>query len=228
MEAVLACVQPGLREVPPDPKLSYSAFVDPSGGSADSMTMAIGHVDYSRETVIVDAIREAKPPFSPELITQEFAQLLKSYFIFTVSGDRYAGAWPTEQFSKFGITYNAAVPNKSQLYVDALALINSRRVELLDHPRLISQLCALERRTSRGGRDSIDHPPGAHDDVANAVAGLAAVNNQYASYDSSYRGFTDDPSTDPVIARTERARRAFQEEWGPIKDLHHDQNPAPP
>jgi hypothetical protein len=29
----------------------------------------------------------------------------------------------------------------------------------------------LERRTSRGGRDSIDHAPGSHDDLANAAAG---------------------------------------------------------
>jgi hypothetical protein len=42
---------------------------------------------------------------------------------------------------------------------------------LLDHPRLINQICGLERRTARGGRDSIDHSPGNHDDVANAVAG---------------------------------------------------------
>jgi hypothetical protein len=33
----------------------------------------------------------------------------------------------------------------------------------------------LERRTARGGRDSIDHAAGAHDDLANVVAGLAAV-----------------------------------------------------
>jgi hypothetical protein len=47
VEAVLACVQPGLREVPPDPLRSYSAFVDPSGGSSDSMTMgAIWAVRY--------------------------------------------------------------------------------------------------------------------------------------------------------------------------------------
>jgi hypothetical protein len=42
----------------------------------------------------------------------------------------------------------------------------------------------LERRTARGGRDSIDHAPGAHDDLANAVAGLAAVAKR-GSYDSS-------------------------------------------
>ncbi len=33
-------------------------------------------------------------------------------------------------------------------------------------------IVGLERRTSRGGRDSIDHGPGGHDDLANAVAGV--------------------------------------------------------
>lgn len=38
------------------------------------------------------------------------------------------------------------------------------------------QLIGLERRTARGtGRDVIDHAPGAHDDLVNAVAGLAAA-----------------------------------------------------
>lgn len=32
-----------------------------------------------------------------------------------------------------------------------------------------------ERRTARGGRDSIGHAPGAHDDVANSVAGVVDV-----------------------------------------------------
>jgi len=49
---------------------------------------------------------------------------------------------------------------------------------LLDHPKLIAQLSGLERRTARSGRDSIDHAPGAHDDVANSCAGalLSALN----------------------------------------------------
>lgn len=46
---------------------------------------------------------------------------------------------------------------------------------MLDHPRLGAQLCALERRTGRSGRDTIDHPPGAHDDLANAVAGAVVL-----------------------------------------------------
>ena len=43
--------------------------------------------------------------------------------------------------------------------------------DLLENPRLLSQLRGLERKTSRIGRDVVDHTPGAHDDLANAVAG---------------------------------------------------------
>jgi hypothetical protein len=59
------------------------------------------------------------------------------------------------------------------IYRDALPLFNAGRAQLLDVKRLINQLCSLERRTARGGRDLIDHPqhPGAHDDLANSVCG---------------------------------------------------------
>lgn len=36
---------------------------------------------------------------------------------------------------------------------------------------LLAQLCSLERRVCRGGRDSIDHPPRGRDDVINSAAG---------------------------------------------------------
>src|SRR5262245_34392092 len=69
------------------------------------------------------------------------------------------------------VNYESADKSKSEIYVDLLPLINSTAVDLLDNDRLVTQLTSLERRTSRGGRDSIDHAPGAHDDLANAVAG---------------------------------------------------------
>ena len=94
--------------------------------------------------------------------------------IFKITGDRYAGEWPREQFRKLGIAYEPAAKPKSDLYRDLLPIINSRRVDLLDHSRLVNQLVSLERRTARGGRDFIDHAPGAHDDIANAVAGCVA------------------------------------------------------
>ena len=71
--------------------------------------------------------------------------------------------------------YEPAAEPKSELFLELLPVINSRRVALLDNPRLLSQLTALERRTSRAGRDSIDHPPGGHDDLANAAAGALTL-----------------------------------------------------
>ena len=48
-------------------------------------------------------------------------------------------------------------------------------MELPPDDRLVNQLIGLERRTARGGRDSIDHAPGGHDDRANVVAGLVST-----------------------------------------------------
>ena len=79
-----------------------------------------------------------------------------------VRGDRYAGEWPREQFHKRGIQYLVGDKTKSDLYRDLLPLLNSGRVVLPKSERLVSQICGLERRVSRAGKDSIDHAPGAH------------------------------------------------------------------
>ena len=50
------------------------------------------------------------------------------------------------------------------------------------HDRLIAQIVSLERTVSRGGRDTISHPVGGHDDVANAVAGAAVLAGKYGGY----------------------------------------------
>jgi hypothetical protein len=169
IEAVRACIQAGVRERQPERQWRYVGFVDPSGGTADAMTLAIAHKEGA--TAILDLVREVRPPFSPEAVAEEFADALKRYRITKVCGDRYGGEWPREQFRKHGVNYECSEKTKSELFVDLLPLINSRGVDLLDSDRLVHQMVALERRTSRGGRDSIDHPPGGHDDVANAVAG---------------------------------------------------------
>ena len=160
-------------ELPPVGGVRYFGFVDPSGGSQDSFTLAIAHQE--KGTAVLDCVRERRPPFSPEAVVREFAELLKAYRVSTVSGDRYAGEWPREQFRKHGISYKPSEKDRSTLYLELLPAINSGKVELLDHKRLVSQLAGLERRTSRVGRDSIDHSPGAHDDVANAAAGALVL-----------------------------------------------------
>jgi len=173
VEAVAAVTIGGRFELPPMTGFHYFGFVDPSGGSADSMTLAVAHTLDG--AAVLDAVREVRPPFSPDGVTEEFAALLKRYRIARVHGDRYAGEWPRERFRTYGIAYEPADRTASEFYLEMLPLINSGRVELLDLPRLSGQLVALERRTSRTGRDLISHPPGGHDDIANSVAGVLSL-----------------------------------------------------
>jgi hypothetical protein len=178
-EVVDACAVRGRTELLPAGGTSYVAFVDPSGGSSDSMTAAIAHRDRDGVAVL-DAVREFRPPFSPETVVSEIAVLLKSYRISRVTGDRYGGEWPRERFRLSGIQYDISEQPKGDIYRDSLPLLNSGKLELLDHKRLASQLCGLERRTARGGRDSIDHGPGAHDDLANAALGALLLVGTHA------------------------------------------------
>jgi hypothetical protein len=174
LEVILACVDKGVAERAPNPSTDYFAFVDPAGGSGtDSMTLAIAH--KMEGFMVLDALREIRPPFSPEHTAKEFATVLKSYHLDSVTGDRYGGDWPKEAFSRQDITYEPSEKSKSELYVDALAFLNSRRIRLLEHARLQTQISGLERRSARGGRDSIDHGPGGHDDLANVALGVAAT-----------------------------------------------------
>jgi hypothetical protein len=168
-EAVEACVSVGVRERAPATGVKYVAFVDPSGGSSDSMTMCIGHRE--KDVAIIDCVRERKAPFSPDAAVAEFADVLKSYRLYLVRGDRYAGEWPRERFGKCGIEYFNADKVKSDIYLGALPAIMSRKVDLLDNVRVISQICGLERSTGRG-KDTVDHRKGARDDLANSVLGV--------------------------------------------------------
>lgn len=172
-DALSAVVIPGRYELPAIAGGRYIAFVDPSGGSADSMTLAVAHAE--RERAVLDVLREVRPPFSPERVVEEFATVLRSYGLSTLVGDRYGGEWPRERFQVQHVFYTPAERTKSDLYLALLAMVNSGQVELLDHPRLSSQLGGLERRTGRSGRDTIDHAPASHDDVANAAAGALVL-----------------------------------------------------
>lgn len=172
-EAVQAVTIGGRRELPPVDGLRYLAFVDPSGGAGDSFTLAIAHREDSR--AVLDLVRERRAPFSPDEVVREFAEALVPYGVGYVTGDRYAGGWPRERFSDHGIGYEPSERTKSDIYREMLPLVNAGRAELLDLPRLAAQFAGLERRVSRGGRDSIDHLPGGHDDVANAAAGALVL-----------------------------------------------------
>jgi hypothetical protein len=170
LSAVQAVTVEGRYELPHVPGTRYFAFTDPSGGSQDAWTLGIAHLES--DTPVLDLVRERVPPFSPAAVVADFAPVLAGYGITDLEGDRYGGEFPRELFRQYGIVYRPSEKPKSDLYKECLPLLNAGRLQLLDLPRLRTQLCGLERRVERSGKDSIDHAIGGHDDIANAVAGV--------------------------------------------------------
>ncbi|MFZ3327278.1 MAG: terminase family protein, partial [Methylocella sp.] len=165
-EAVDAVVCWGRSELPPEPGVTYATFCDPSGGVNDAMTLAVVHL-RDGAICVLDAVLEVRPPFDPEVAVSACTAVLRRFGVTRVAGDRYAGLWPKARFAEHGIAFEQSARPKSDLYCDLLPLLNAKRVELLDNPRLAAQLVGLERRTARSGRDTVDHTPGGHDDLAN-------------------------------------------------------------
>ena len=144
-----------LHEIPRRQGYTYTAFVDPSGGSADSFNLAIARIDRHTKRGVLDAIRERRPPFSPEAVVEEYARLLHIYRVTRVEGDHYGGEWPRERFRLHGINYVVADQRKSDIYLEFLPLLNAGRVELLDERRpIINSLGSNDKSPAAGSNPS--------------------------------------------------------------------------
>jgi hypothetical protein len=205
-------------ELEPRNGIIYWCFVDAASGSekGDSYAMVIGHKEDGR--IVVDAVREAIPPFSPAAVTTDILlPLCRAYHVVKIFGDNFAGEYPKEHVRKAGLQYELWSQHRSELYRDALLpSLNSKLIKLPSIDRLINQCCSLERSTSRSGRDEISHGPHSHDDVINAVAGVAAVVLRKAYYKpppivspaifSKNCGWWPSDATPPPVASSPRER----------------------
>jgi hypothetical protein len=171
IEVIESVVKRGRKELMRDSSKTYFAFADLSGGRSDDAALAIGHREQSK--VIIDCIEQYKPPFSPFKIVSLMGETLKKYKVRRCVGDNYSAEYTASAFRNNGINYEKCELPKSQLYLELLPRICSGGIELLDNERAIKQLASLERRTRSGGKDSIDHAPGLHDDLANVIAGCS-------------------------------------------------------
>ena len=155
----------------------YVGCVDAAGGGGtDSMALCIAHAADDR--AVIDAIREAEPPFDGEAVTTEFCALLRTYRVDLLWGDKWGGAWIANAFRRRGQPFATFKESKSELYRVLMPLVTSARIDLLDHPKANAQLQALRRMVAQRGREVIDHPSGAHDDVANVIAGCVFILHQ--------------------------------------------------
>ena len=187
--------------------VSYVGCLDAAGGSGrDSMTVAVAHVEQG--VARLDVVREWRPPFSPEQVTAEAAAVITPYTT-VVYADRYAGDWPVVAFAKHGVSVGRCDRTKSELYLELLPLLNSHTVELLDAERLRQQLSGLERRTSRGGKDVVDHVVGGHDDVVNAAAGALVMAMRSVDHEIHMWGGDLDRSDDDDGAFRQRSAQAL-------------------
>jgi hypothetical protein len=209
-EIVEACIEAGVHARPPRDGLRYTAFVDPSGGVGDSFALAIAHAEG--DDVVLDLVHERRAPLSPEAAVQEFVGLLAPYHVRVVIGDRYSEELIRERFRAHGVPYEVSRWTKSDLYVELLPLLTSRRARLLDQPRLMAQLLALERRTGSSGRDAITHARGGHDDLSNASAGaLVSVARRGQPGFEGWKPYAPEPGRAPgrPVTQVEVIERAW-------------------
>ena len=81
---------------------------------------------------VLDKIAEWQPKFDPEEVSKEVVAICKAYQVLQVTGDAYAGEWPRDPLQKRGITYSVSEKTRSELYLEALPMVDSKRCELLD------------------------------------------------------------------------------------------------
>ena len=168
--------------------------------------------------MVLDCCRAWPAPFNPSGVIAEASEVLRSYRVSHVVGDKYAGSFPAEQFRSHGIDYLPTDRDRSALYLDLLPRVNAGTVVLLDDAALVRELVGLERRRGASGRDRVDHRPGAHDDRANAMAGVVAVlarQSAYVGWDFYQPGGVDE--TDPKYQRIyqRKLRKLMSEDEAP-------------
>jgi hypothetical protein len=145
-----------------------------SGGSSDDATLAIAHLEErgSQKIAVLDLLEKqaGEAPFNPRDAVTKFVGILSKYGLTRVAGDRYAGETFRRDFSGHRIYYEPSTRTKSEIYEAVEPAFNGSEIELLDHPKLQSQLLGL---TLRGTR--VDHVPNEHDDFSNSACGALAL-----------------------------------------------------
>ena len=121
----------------------------------------------------IDAVRERKPPFVPNQVVAEYAELLRTYHVTAVYGDDYAKGFHASEWAEHSVQLRKSENSTSDNYLAALPTFLARRVHLIDNATLRNQLISLERTVGARDKENISHPKhsGAHDDVATAVCG---------------------------------------------------------
>lgn len=155
------------------------AFIDTAGGEGqDSQVLAIG-MELPEQRGAVCSLTEWKPPFDAMSAAIQVAEICAQYHVTTIVGDNYGGAQfasMLKQVSRSRIRYVVEEKKKTLLYRGFAGTVTGHLIELLGAgetaQRGLRQIIRLEKRNAG---EVIDHPKSEHDDIANAIAGLALL-----------------------------------------------------
>jgi hypothetical protein len=160
-------------EIPPREFHTYRAFGDPGGGRGDAYTLCIGHMEGER--FVADVVRGRTPPYDPNEVTKEFADLCREYRCSKLTTDNYSAGWVESAVQRAGLTHALAENTKSELYLAGLPMWVRGNVDIPNLTILIREARSLERRTTRSGRDLVDHGRSGSDDFINSVFGCISL-----------------------------------------------------
>ena len=177
-----ACVDAGIAERSPVEPLGddhYVCAVDLSGGTGeDSAALTIGHVETDGagvEHFVQDLLHEWLPKFDPGVACGEIAAQCRRFGITEVVGDQFSAGFAASEFRRHALTYVVSGRTTSACALDSIAVLNTRRVRLLEHAKLRKQYLGLRRDFASGGRPTILESR-KHDDLAVATArGITAA-----------------------------------------------------
>lgn len=228
IEQIEAVTIKGRVVMPYESGVRHVAFIDTAGGAGqDSVVLCIARFQHG--LAIVCRVVEWRPPFSATAVAKEAAAVLREYGLSQVTGDNFSGATWADLIRQQKITYNVSDKTKSDIFHDFLPLLNGKLVELLDPEssptaqRAVNQFLALERTVSRNGKDTIGHPRGGTDDIANAIAGALLLCRQPATGFVGVVVHRKEPATPEMLREVLRGPRRPVEQ--PMYDPRYGETP---
>ncbi len=145
-------------------------FADISGGRHDASTLCGGFKDRDGNFIPI-GLWGRDAPHDPAAVIAEFAAIIKRYGAHRVVSDNYAGTFVSGNFERHGIKFTRSSMVKSTIYLESVPHFMQGKVELIDHKKALRELRLLERRVSKSGRDTVDHPKNGSDDYINSLLG---------------------------------------------------------
>jgi hypothetical protein len=136
---------------------------------------ALAIVHHVGDVIVTACLKEMRPtpeaPLKPSEVARAWADDMQAHggLRYLVADQHYREA-VREVFTKADLSVKDAPNNVAEAYIRARALMRENRVRIPDHPRLLTQLRAIQSRANIGGSLSILKPRGlgGHCDLADA------------------------------------------------------------